>query len=247
MPSPVYGQSECYSEKESKRCVITCEEGYALPLSSLQGDLIFDNTSTKFVCNNSDPAWYSSEGEIFPECTVTEVPEEVVQEGEINFYPDGGENIENICNDTNKLLQIENEIFNDLSMQVLDENCEGDCKVIARAVCENSNDSDFEEETNIIVKRHISPMNVEQSLIDKKTKTKGRKIKIRFTAKKRLKERRNQKKFDTEVLKKKLKRTRFLQKNQIGGAFAYKVDRVKIVCPLGFATKKNRCGKKRLG
>lgn len=81
------------------QCVITCEEGYAIPLSQP----LSDNTSVSFLCENSESIWYNQEGLMFPECSVTEVPNVIEQNGTVTISSD----LES-CNNTNKLKDVSN-------------------------------------------------------------------------------------------------------------------------------------------
>lgn len=70
MPDPIYGHSDCASEANGLQCVITCQEGYAVPMGAPTDVVnIEDNSATSFICNNSDPIWYNQEGLMFPECS----------------------------------------------------------------------------------------------------------------------------------------------------------------------------------
>lgn len=68
IPDPVFGNSNCNTASGLKQCVITCQEGYALPIN-LPMDMYDIDNGTKFICNISDRVWYNLEGQIFPDCT----------------------------------------------------------------------------------------------------------------------------------------------------------------------------------
>lgn len=50
-------------------CVITCEEGYAIPISGTIDSTIIEDNSTQFFCDNSDQMWLSQQNLYHPDCT----------------------------------------------------------------------------------------------------------------------------------------------------------------------------------
>ncbi|XP_015834822.1 sushi, von Willebrand factor type A, EGF and pentraxin domain-containing protein 1 isoform X1 [Tribolium castaneum] len=133
---PIYGHSECSSLNDGMQCVITCQEGYAVPLS--QPHETPDDNSTRFMCNNSDSVWYSQEDLMFPECSVTEIPNEIEQNGTVSVESD----IDN-CNNTEKI----NDLENDIKITLQETSCEENCTVNTDTTCV---DDPEEEKTNII-------------------------------------------------------------------------------------------------
>lgn len=71
LPDPIFGHSDCTSMNNGIQCVITCQEGYAIPISASLDTIDIDNSSTQFVCHHSDPVWYSEENSLFPDCSST--------------------------------------------------------------------------------------------------------------------------------------------------------------------------------
>jgi hypothetical protein len=65
---PIYGHSECSPHNDGMQCVITCQEGYAVPLAQPQESLE-DSTTVSFMCHDSESIWYNQEGLMFPECS----------------------------------------------------------------------------------------------------------------------------------------------------------------------------------
>ncbi|RZB38885.1 sushi, von Willebrand factor type A, EGF and pentraxin domain-containing protein 1-like [Asbolus verrucosus] len=137
---PIYGHSECSPQNNGMQCVITCQEGYAVPLSQPQ-DSSDNYSSISFMCNDSESVWYNQEGLMFPECSVTEVPKEVEQNGTINVTSDL-----DTCNNTEKL----NDLENDIKITLQDMTCEENCTVRTNTTCLDEEDDINEEKTNII-------------------------------------------------------------------------------------------------
>lgn len=69
LPDPIYGKSECRNSEDGLKCVITCLEGYAVPITGATETIDVDNDSIQFVCNKDNPLWFSYENQIFPECS----------------------------------------------------------------------------------------------------------------------------------------------------------------------------------
>lgn len=66
---PKFGSAICSGSSSNKSCVITCEDGYALPISASERNIESDEETTSFVCENSDPVWTNPGGQLFPDCT----------------------------------------------------------------------------------------------------------------------------------------------------------------------------------
>lgn len=66
--SPLNARSECQDQSEGVRCVITCQEGYGIPLQ-VTDTTALDVNSTDFTCNHADAMWFNQEGLTFPECS----------------------------------------------------------------------------------------------------------------------------------------------------------------------------------
>lgn len=71
LPDPLYGNSNCSTSNEGIQCVITCQDGYGIPLTSSEIISMNDGTNSlsNFVCEDSDPVWYSTQNTMFPDCT----------------------------------------------------------------------------------------------------------------------------------------------------------------------------------
>lgn len=58
--------NNCSSFSDSMQCVITCEEGYAIPLSQTVD--VSDN-SMSFICNDFESELYNQNDLMIPECS----------------------------------------------------------------------------------------------------------------------------------------------------------------------------------
>ncbi|XP_057660658.1 sushi, von Willebrand factor type A, EGF and pentraxin domain-containing protein 1-like isoform X1 [Diorhabda carinulata] len=117
LPDPPNGQSKCTQHIEGIRCVITCEEGYSIPIS----DIAEKGNDTLFLCNNFNPVWYGQD-DFFPECSVTQIPEEV-HTGEVVFSDHES------CSDTQSTETVKNDVKLFLSEKFCTENCTVDTQV----------------------------------------------------------------------------------------------------------------------
>ncbi|CAG9762396.1 unnamed protein product [Ceutorhynchus assimilis] len=209
--SPSNGQSECQNQTEGVQCVITCEEGYAIPLQSFVPTL--DN-STSFVCNHAEAMWFNQEGLLFPECTVSVVPDETIQEGDLQVSVDGDS-----CNDTKKIQDIENSIKSSISNTICTSK---DCNIDITSECEAEKS---EEDTNKISRRKrqsgatILEEVPHKNLRHKKKKKMNLKFQVRG-------------KYSNESID---------QFNVASLNGTVKMKKVKFVCPKGFIPRKNRC------
>lgn len=79
------------------QCVITCQEGYAIPLSQIE----YSNSSVSLTCNHSEPIWDTPEGIIAPDCAITQIANEVEQSGELSLIAN-----ETLCNSTKDLNEV---------------------------------------------------------------------------------------------------------------------------------------------
>lgn len=195
---------------------------------------------------------------------VTEVPNEVSQEGEISIDIDPSDEY---CRDSSKLKEIENEISNDLITKIFDDACKegSNCNIQAVADCNDVALETEEEITNEIKgglkekvinteeihsgETHIVDDKIKElhrktreapSVPLRKDKGKRKKLKVKFQIKAKLKNR-DKFKLSGKVFeyKEKVKKFRLLGKNVTG---VY-LKQPKIVCPIGFATKRHKCGK----
>ncbi|XP_044727906.1 sushi, von Willebrand factor type A, EGF and pentraxin domain-containing protein 1-like [Chrysoperla carnea] len=89
---PVYGKSICDNVPDGVQCVITCEEGYAYNIiddDDINVKSNSNNDSAIILCNNTNPIWYLNE---IPDCSVTEIPNEILQRGTLDFDIDEDSN-----------------------------------------------------------------------------------------------------------------------------------------------------------
>ncbi|XP_017779989.1 PREDICTED: sushi, von Willebrand factor type A, EGF and pentraxin domain-containing protein 1-like [Nicrophorus vespilloides] len=144
LPDPIFGHSDCQPFSDQIQCVVTCDEGYALPL--YQSSVIDVGNETKFICEHSQPMWYSNAGALLG-CSVSEIPLEVNHTGVIEV-----DDRKELCQNESNLTDFGNEIGNKL-----ENDCEGfECKVTTEAICLDDDDKDEEEEeSSNIIKREI--------------------------------------------------------------------------------------------
>ncbi|XP_030767169.1 sushi, von Willebrand factor type A, EGF and pentraxin domain-containing protein 1-like [Sitophilus oryzae] len=226
LPSPSNGQSNCTDISSGMRCLITCQDGYAVPLHAPIATDMSEN-GTSFICSHGDTSWYNqpiSDGFIFPECSITTVPDVVEQEGDINIPLDNF-----TCNDTNKIEEIENNIKENFENEI----CTGNCKTNLTSDCL---DEQLEEETNAIVKkrrRSIPPeetkgnMNSTNEVLHKNIRM-NRRNKKRLNVKFQL---RGKLKISTKQIN--------VTSSHINGTIT--VRKTIFTCPVGFIPRKNRC------
>ncbi|CAH1159654.1 unnamed protein product [Phaedon cochleariae] len=161
LPDPPNGHSECMNHSNGIQCLITCEEGYAIPISQS-----YDQNGTNFICSHADPIWYIQEG-LFPECTVTKIPEETIQSGEIS--------IENVnCTEGDNMEELENEV----RVMITTEICIGNCTLETETECEVEKEE--EESNKIMSKREIV---FEEVPHRNRTKKHRRKFNVKFQVK----------------------------------------------------------------
>nr|XP_023016002.1 sushi, von Willebrand factor type A, EGF and pentraxin domain-containing protein 1-like [Leptinotarsa decemlineata] len=207
LPDPSNGHSECIDQNNGIQCLITCEEGYAIPISQ-----VVEENGTNFVCDNADPIWYNSEGLVFPECTVTKVPQETVQTGEVTVP-----GIDN-CTDTKNLQELENDIRGVINSEV----CTGECKIETKSECETEQQ---EEESNKILKKRA--VNYEELPHRNRTRKHRRKLNVKFQVR-------------GKYVKPTLGGVKFLRLRK-GYNASIRYDAVRFICPPGFVPRKNRC------
>ncbi|KAK4887668.1 hypothetical protein RN001_003939 [Aquatica leii] len=221
LPDPIFGHSECTSKEEGIQCIVTCQEGYAIPMSSTIDTI--DTTDSQFICDHADPVWYSKKNSFFPDCSITQVPVEVLQNGVITVQ---SQLDEDLCNNTTALKEIENEIKINLNAN-LQKTCavSHSCNLTTNTICENPEDSVYEEKTNII-KREISK---------RKTRRSSR-INIEFSIHARVTEKDN---VSTIAALANLKN--FEMKSNRTKIVSVRLDKTNAVCPVGYVQKKLRC------
>ncbi|RZF32333.1 hypothetical protein LSTR_LSTR001797 [Laodelphax striatellus] len=134
-------------------CFVVCDEGYSL---------VTGNGSSQFSCNSS-----FSDFEMIPDCTETEIPNSVIQKGELSFEP--ANKSQDVCDNHTFLNQVKAVIQRYLASEC--EEDESSCLVDneVRTECENYV-SDREENSNEVKYR-------------RKRKVKNARVKVKFTMK----------------------------------------------------------------
>ncbi|CAH1105370.1 unnamed protein product [Psylliodes chrysocephalus] len=121
LPDPPNGRSICMNQSYGVRCLITCDEGYSIPVTQVTEK---DN-DTLFVCNDASPVWYSENGFMFSDCSETQIPIEE-QIGDIIIS-----DIKN-CSDLQNIETIKNDVILFVNTELCTENCtlstDFDCK-----------------------------------------------------------------------------------------------------------------------
>lgn len=164
LPMVNNGAAQCRnSEKqdESVRCVITCNEGYVLPMEQ-------DGTNDNIVlsCNSLDNGWNET---FLTDCAVSELPQSVEFGGSIIF-----ESNKTICNEAAMLEHLKMEIRQDLAKNFGD-NCNDngiDCRLAnIDLICQENNILTFNR------KRRSEGNNMKQKI---RVKRKRDRIDMRF-------------------------------------------------------------------
>ncbi|CAG9855886.1 unnamed protein product [Phyllotreta striolata] len=125
LPDPLNGKSLCSAnQSEGLRCLITCDEGYSIPVMQVTQK---DNESL-FVCDDFSPNWYNENGLFLSECSETQFPKET-QTGEF-IIP----NVNN-CNDLHNIETIKNDVNTFINERL----CDGNCSLTTNVDCENDN------------------------------------------------------------------------------------------------------------
>ncbi|XP_046472081.1 sushi, von Willebrand factor type A, EGF and pentraxin domain-containing protein 1 isoform X1 [Neodiprion pinetum] len=75
VPSPTNGHSDCSVLQEGIRCVVVCAEGYGFVLPETASYI--DDENVTLTCNNGNHSWNN---EVFPDCSVTQVPYAISQD-----------------------------------------------------------------------------------------------------------------------------------------------------------------------
>ncbi|KAL1489564.1 hypothetical protein ABEB36_013517 [Hypothenemus hampei] len=132
---PLNSHSECQNQSNGIQCVITCQEGYAIPL---QISSEFEN-SISIVCNHEEAMWYTQDGMLFPECSVSVVADKS-QEGKVEIPSD-----DNACPDG----KITNKIRDEIKDSIVNSICNGTCEIDVKSECELEK---LEENSNILLK-----------------------------------------------------------------------------------------------
>ncbi|KAB0799990.1 hypothetical protein PPYR_07870 [Photinus pyralis] len=171
LPDPIFGRSECVSLNSSIQCVVTCQDGYAIPIASPGDVLDVDSSGSQFFCDNSDAIWYSKENSAFPDCTITQLPVETTQNGTVTFLK---ESEEDICSNSSALTEIANDLSVTLGINIQETCTTGiSCKINTSVVCESLEESDYEEKTNIIKRETLGKPT-------KRKRHKKQRVKINF-------------------------------------------------------------------
>ncbi|GJQ65520.1 hypothetical protein Trydic_g7621 [Trypoxylus dichotomus] len=174
LPDPIYGKSECIDSEEGVKCVITCLEGYAVPIVEQTETIDTENGSTQFICDNENPIWYNYENQIFPECTVTELPVEVSENVAIDLE---SEDILEICKNETRLMQLNDNATKDIATTLYEVCNDIECRVDAQAVCDDYR-SVLEELSNLVKRQAIQNTTKRPRKGRKYRRKKNKKVKV---------------------------------------------------------------------
>ncbi|CAH0560178.1 unnamed protein product [Brassicogethes aeneus] len=206
LPDPIFGYTNCTTQPNGLLCNISCSQGYEIPDES---------NSTTFSCDDSEPLKFYEVRNNMPECSITKVPEMSNQTGEfdINMDDDACNNNTEITNNV-VVFQLKNDIFNTLSNNL----CEKDCDIDLKYNCEDEQEK-REEQSNIIKRdvknfEYVPHRNRYRKKLNVKFQVRGKYI---------------YEKNDTQIT---------LANGQNG---VLKLDKTEFLCPLGFVPRKNRC------
>ncbi|XP_060530297.1 sushi, von Willebrand factor type A, EGF and pentraxin domain-containing protein 1-like isoform X2 [Cylas formicarius] len=139
---PDNGSKQCTDSMDQVQCLITCQEGYAIPLQT--SGIIDAGNATSFLCTHADAVWYNPGGLAYPECSVTKIPEDSERDGSVDIA------LQNDACDDKEIAEIENEIRTTLSNEICSE---GPCSVNLSTECDRES---IEESSNrIVIKRQV--------------------------------------------------------------------------------------------
>ncbi|XP_076273096.1 sushi, von Willebrand factor type A, EGF and pentraxin domain-containing protein 1-like isoform X1 [Rhynchophorus ferrugineus] len=234
---PVNGETNCTDLENGVQCVVTCQEGYAIPFPVFSET---DINSTSFTCNHADFSWHGNDAVIFPDCSITALPKEEINEGDLNVT------LENVmCNDTNKIQEVSQQehnpsmilvlrwfqIENDLKSTLENNICTGNCTTNLRSQCQVEED---EETTNQISstkrRRRTATRELKQKVGEASLKT-GQK------------RRKNRKRLNIKFqVRGKVKDSAQLTNVTLAGMVSGKIVlKTTLVCSDGFISRRNRC------
>ncbi|XP_033211055.1 sushi, von Willebrand factor type A, EGF and pentraxin domain-containing protein 1-like isoform X2 [Belonocnema kinseyi] len=174
VPAPLNGFAKCQDEEEGFQCVMTCDDGYAFAFGSANS--IQSEESLIVTCNSSSRSWNSS---FFLDCSVTQVPISVSQEGVIVL--EQGE----ICGNSTLLQNLTESINKDLTSKLL-ETCGNDidCTLVkTEPKCEDLTEKSEEDLLRRRKKREMKDEEKEEDLNKKKRKRERIEIKFKFIGK----------------------------------------------------------------
>ncbi|XP_066147032.1 sushi, von Willebrand factor type A, EGF and pentraxin domain-containing protein 1-like [Euwallacea fornicatus] len=209
---PPNGQAECHDQSNGVKCVITCEEGYAIPLQTSATTTL--ENSTSFLCNHVDAIWYNQEGLMLPECSVTVLAEKS-QDGNVDVSLD----TDGACNDTTKIAKIQTTIKDSIVNSICTD---GLCEVDIKSECEVEKS---EEDTNKLLTRKRRYAMEPTEAIPHKNMRKDRRRKNKLNVK-------------FHIRGKNLNQPGTGVKFQNG---TLKLQDFQFSCPNGFIPRKNRC------
>ncbi|XP_018333054.1 sushi, von Willebrand factor type A, EGF and pentraxin domain-containing protein 1-like [Agrilus planipennis] len=237
LSNPDNGKSICETSNSSlvpgMQCLVTCEDGYALPFDSIS-DSVGPLDNSLFLCSDDDPFYYySSESIGFPGCTITAFPAGTSLDGIINVEPDDDETDDKFCEDEDELNEMKNDIQNNLI-----EIAKTTADIETNLLCEK--DVSEKEETTNVIKREILTAT---SVSKKKQKNKKGKRKMRVYFKLGIAS--NISQYDTESFNEKLKNMKIIGKKRFK-IFGINLEK-RIICPQGFMRRKHKCVKCPLG
>ncbi|ENN79605.1 hypothetical protein YQE_03956, partial [Dendroctonus ponderosae] len=211
---PSHGRSECADQSESRQCVITCEEGYAIPLQSSEATSL--ENSSRFECNHAEALWHNTEGLLYPECSVTVVGDQT-QEGDVQVSLDGDG-----CNNTDQIGEIQNSIKSMISNNI----CTGLCEIDLKSECE------VEKSNKLLSRRR------RRDSTGKKLQSLQRVPHKNSRARQRKRNRLNVK---FQVRGRYLNESKRPDLRLETHNSSVKLKNAKFVCPEGFIPRKNRC------
>ncbi|KAL3266100.1 hypothetical protein HHI36_010286 [Cryptolaemus montrouzieri] len=209
--APYNGRSECSKINNTLTCIASCNEGFSIPSPS---NFSKDNNITDvivFSCNATENFWYNEEGLSFPECSVNELPTQIIQNGTIEIEPDF-----DCVNEPDEINEIENDLKNFLSKEVCTENC----SVSTKSECIGQTQKELEEEETNIIKRDTSKVKSTQ-----KSKSKKRRKKLKVNI----------------IMKGKYSNTTQIFSEITHGNSSIYFGKPQFVCPVGYIPRRNKC------
>ncbi|XP_071636943.1 sushi, von Willebrand factor type A, EGF and pentraxin domain-containing protein 1 [Temnothorax longispinosus] len=149
--APVNGRLNCSSSGDREtRCVVACEDGYDFAIEPKNLDIVNDELLLR--CNLSGHTW---ENNHLLECSETQTPKTVSQDGNVILQGNGSE----ICDNQTVLRELSEHVANDLKLKLLGM-CDNDieCNLISfDPKCEDDLSSSKNFEDNLIRRRRFQP------------------------------------------------------------------------------------------
>ncbi|XP_011871381.1 PREDICTED: sushi, von Willebrand factor type A, EGF and pentraxin domain-containing protein 1-like [Vollenhovia emeryi] len=151
LKTPANGRLNCSSSGDRDRqCIVACEDGYDFAIEPTNLNIVNDELLLK--CNSSSRTW---EGNHLLECSETQTPETISQEGNVILQGNGSA----ICDNQTVLRELSDRVANDLKSKLLGI-CGNDieCNLISfDPKCEDALASSKYFEDNLIRRRRFDP------------------------------------------------------------------------------------------